>query len=568
MKTIVQKKPWKYLFWLGPFLTTAGLTVGFISGSWGVTPLVLLLPGLFIVLLWVILQSQATQWWQQRSTQAGTNALFATLAVIAILGLINFLGTRYHLRTDLTETKLFSLAPQTRSLVGSLQQPVKVLIFSVNQNPLDRDLLENYRRLNPKFQFEYIDQQAKPGLAKQFGVKEPGEVYLETNQQRKLVQVVSESDRMSEIRLTNRLQQITSNSTPKAYFLQGHGESQLTAGEGAISQAAQALSDKNFTATALNLAEKGTIPDDAKVIVVAGPKRALFDSEVKALQDYLNRGGNALLMIDPDTDPKLDPLLNEWGVKLDTRLAVDVAGNEALGPAVPIVTEYGKHPITQDFGNGISFYRLARPVDSTPVNNVQATGLLLTKPYPKTWAESDQKSEKLEFNEGKDRKGPLTLGVALTKKVSATPTSTPTPTPTPTSTPTPTPTSTPTSTSTPTPKTTSEPASPTLSPSPTPTSVPPSPSPLSSESRLVVIGNSDFATDGLFQQQLNGDVFLNSVTWLSQEEQQTLSIRPKEPKNRRLNLSVAQALLLRWSALLILPFVGFAGAGLLWWQRR
>ncbi len=553
MKTIVQKKPWKYLFWLGPFLTTAGLTVGFISGNWGVTPLALLLPGIFIILLWVILQSQATKWWEQRSTQAGTNALFATLAVVAILGLINFLGTRYHLRTDLTETKLFSLAPQTRSLVRSLQQPVKVLIFSVNQNPLDRDLLENYRQQNPKFQFEYIDQQAKPGLAKQFGVKEPGEVYLETNQQRKLVQVVSESDRLSEIRLTNRLQQINSNSTPKAYFLQGHGEPQLTAGEAAMSQAVQALNDKNFITTALNLAEKRTIPDDAKVIVIAGPKRALFDSEVKALQNYLNRGGNALLMIDPDTDPKLDPLLNEWGVKLDTRLAVDTAGNQALGPAVPIVTEYGKHPITKDFGNGISFYRLARPVDITPINNVQATPLLLTKPYPSTWAESDQKSEKLEYNEGKDRKGPLTLGVALTKKVSATPI---TPTPTLTSTPTPTP----IPTSTPTPGTTS-----TL-PSPTPPTFPSSP--LSSESRLIVIGNSDFATDGLFQQQLNGDVFLNSVTWLSQEEQQTLSIRPKEPKNRRLNLSVAQGLLLRWSALLILPFVGFAGAGLLWWQRR
>ncbi len=470
MKKIVQKKPWKYLFWLGPFLTTAGLTVGFISGNWGVTPLALLIPGIAIILLWVIGQSQATKWWEQRSTQAGTNALFATLAVVAILGLINFLGTRYHLRTDLTETKLFSLAPQTRSLVGSLQQPVKVLIFSVNQNPLDRDLLENYRRQNPKFQFEYIDQQAKPGLAKQFGVKEPGEVYLETNQQRKLVQVVNESDRLSEIRLTNRLQQITSNSTPKAYFLQGHGEFQLTAGEAAISQAVQGLSDKNFTTEALNLAQKRSIPDDAKVIVVAGPKRALFDTEVKALQDYLNRGGNALLMIDPDTDPKLDPLLNEWGVKLDTRLAVDVAGNEAFGPAVPIVTEYGKHPIVEDFGNGISFYRLARPVDTTPVNNVQATPLLLTKPYPNTWAESDQKSEKLEFNEGKDRKGPLTIGVALTKKVSSTPTP-------PAVAPSPTPTLTPASTSTPKTTPTAKALPPTPSTSPIPSSLTPSPSP-------------------------------------------------------------------------------------------
>ncbi len=552
MKTIATRKLWKFIFWLGPFLVTAGLTVGLISGFRGVVPLVLLIPGVALVAAWIIIEGSRNNWLGQRSTQAGTNALLATLAVLAMLGLINFIGARYHLRTDLTETQLFSLAPQSRQLVGNLKQPVKIWIFDVNQNSVDRDLLDNYRRQSSKFEYEYVDPQAKPGLAKQFGIKEAGEVYLETNQQRKLVQVVNQSERLSEIRLTNRLQQITSGTSVKAYFLQGHGESQLTAGENSISQAAKALNDKSFTTEPLNLAQTSEVPTDANVIVVAGPKRALFDTEVKALQNYLNRGGNALLMIDPDTDPKLEPLLNEWGVKLDTRLAVDVAGSEALGPAVPIVTEYGKHPITKDFGNGISFYRLARPVDTTPINNIQATPLLLTRPYPSTWAESDQKSEKLEFNEGKDRKGPLTLGVALTKKFSATPS--PTPTTTPTATPTPTPTLTQT-------------VSPTATPTPNPTT-PSVTTPTSGESRLVVIGNSDFTTDGLFQQQLNGDVFLNSVSWLSQQDQQALSIRPKEQKNRRVNLSVAQTLLLRWSALFILPFVGFVGAGLLWWQRR
>ncbi|MBF2065056.1 MAG: Gldg family protein [Calothrix sp. C42_A2020_038] len=526
MKTIAQKKFWKFLFWLGPFLVTAGLTVGLISG-WGVVPLLLLISGLCIIATWIVLVSKKNNWLEKRSTQAGTNALFATLAVLTILGLINFLGARYHLRTDLTEAKLFSLAPQTQELVRTLTQPVKVWIFDTNQNTLDRDLLENYRRQSRKFEFEYVDPQAKPGLAKQFGVKEAGEVYLESNNQRKLVQVLNQSERLSEIRLTNRLQQINSGEATKAYFLQGHGEHQLTGGESTISQAVQALNDKSFTTEALNLAEKAKVPADANVVIVAGPKRALFDTEVKALQDYLNRGGNALLMIDPDTDPKLDPLLNEWGVKLDNRLVVDMNGSDALGPAVPIVTDYGKHPITKDFGNGISFYRLARPVDITPVNNVQATPLLLTKPYPSTWAESDQKSEKLEFNQDQDRKGPLTLGVALSKKISA-PSTSNIPTPTPTST------------------TSSN----------------------SQEARLVVIGNSDFATNGLFQLQLNGDVFLNSVTWLSQQDQQPLSIRPKEAKNRRINLSTAQTILLRWSTLFILPFVGFIGAGLLWWQRR
>jgi ABC-type uncharacterized transport system involved in gliding motility auxiliary subunit len=245
---------------------------------------------------------------------------------------------------------------------------------------------------------------------------------------------------------------------------------------------------------------------------------------VKVLRDYLNQGGNLLLMLDPGTDPKLDSLLTEWGVKLDNRLAVDVSGSVAFGPAVPIVTEYGQHPITKDFGNSISFYRLARPIETTPVPGVEATKLLLTKPYPNTWAESDLQNENLQFNEGKELKGPLTLGVALKRKLPVPSQANPSPTP---------------------------PANPTAT-----------------ESRMVVIGDSDFATDGSFAQQLNGDVFLNSVNWASQQDRQPLSIRPKEPKNRRINLTSAQANVLALSSLLVLPLIGFAVAAILWWLRR
>ncbi|PMB04632.1 ABC transporter, partial [Fischerella thermalis CCMEE 5328] len=393
--------------------------------------------------------------------------------------------------------------------------------FDVAQNSQDRELLENYQKQNSNFKFEYVDPQARPGLTEKFGVKDYGEVYLESGKKRQLVQVINVNDRLSEIRLTNSLQQITSTSTAKVYFLQGHGERSLSPGEGAISQAVQALGNKSYTTAQLNLVEKSTVPSDANVVVVAGPKRELFTTEVKALQTYLNQGGNLVLMIDQGTDPKLDSLLKEWGVKLDNRLAVDVSGNVALGPAVPIVTDYGEHPITKDFGNGISFYRLARPVDTTPIPGIEATKLLLTKPYPNTWAESDLNSENLEFNQGKDLKGPLTLGVALKRKLPAATKATPTPS-----------------------------------------------KPSASESRMVVLGDSDFATDGSFTQQLNGDVFLNSVSWASQQDSQPLSIRPKEPKNRRINLSASQAGILALSSLLILPLIGFAVAVILWWLRR
>ncbi|WP_392483159.1 GldG family protein [Nostoc sp. C110] len=561
MKIVAKKKLWKYLFWLGPFLIVVGLTVGLVSEQWGLIPLVFLIAGVVISGLGIIWQSYETNWWKRRSTQAGTNAVVATLAVLAILGLINFLGTRYHLRSDLTESQLFTLAPQSRELVSVLPQPVKVWVFDVNQNPQDRELLENYQRQSSKFKYEYIDPQTRPGLAEKFGVKDYGEVYLESGDKRQLVQTVNQNERLSEIRLTSRLQQLTNSTTAKVYLLQGHGERQLSAGKDAISQAVQALGDKNFTTSPLNLGETSKVPQDASVVIVAGPKRGLFEGEVKALQEYLNRGGNLLLMIDPNTDPKLNSLLQEWGVRLDNRLAVDVSGESVvgLGPAAPLVTEYGQHPITKDFGNGNSFYPIARPLEIISVPGVQATPLLRTKPYPNSWAESDLKSEKLEFNADKDLKGPLTLGVALTRKQAAKSASTAQPARTPS--PLPSPTTQRKASPTP-PASSAPPASPTPTPSPTPSSQ------TATESRLVVLGNSDFATDGLFQQQLNGDVFLNSVTWLSQQDQQPLSIRPKEPKNRRITLTTTQGNLLILSSLLLLPLIGFAIAVIIWWKRR
>ncbi|AKG20526.1 GldG family protein [Calothrix sp. 336/3] len=531
MKIIATQKPWKYLFLLGPFFTTAGFTIGFVSAQWNVIPLLLIILGVAISGFWLFCQNQTHNWWGKRSTQVNTNALIATLAFLAILALINFLGSRYYLRSDFTETRLFTLSPQSQELVRSLKNPVKVWIFDSNQNAIDKDLLENYQRLNPLFKYEYIDPKARPGIVNEFGMKEYGEVYIQADKKRQLVQVVNQNERLSEIRLTNRLQQVTNAATAKIYFLQGHGERPTTPGKAAMSQAIQSLSEKNFTTSSLNLAEQSNIPQDASVIVIAGAKRALLESEVIALREYLNQGGNLVVMVDPGTDPKLDSLLNEWGVKLDNRLVVDLSSR--FDPPVPMVTEYGQHPITKDFGNGISYYPVARAVDTTPVPGIEAKPLLLTKGYPKVWAESDLQSENLQFNQG-DRQGPFNLGVAL-KRQAGTKVTIPTPIPTPTPTPTPQ-----------TPKTTTT----------------------AKESRMVVFGNSSFATDGIFTQQLNGDIFLNSVTWTTQQDNLILSIRPKEARNRRINLSEAQANLLGITSLFVLPLLGFITAAFLWWQRR
>ncbi len=594
----------KYLFWFGPILTIMGLTAQEVAGEWSPVSLALLIAGLLIIGLWFLLLDQiAPGFWGRRSTQVGTNAIIATLAMFVIIGLINFLGVRYGVQIDLTENQLFTLSPQSQQVVRNLDQSVKVWVFESPANPADQELLENYRRYGSNLEFEFVDPQLQPELAQKFNVNYIGEVYLEYGNQRELVQTISQGEqgeRLSEVQLTNAIERITGDRTDKVYFLQGHGERPLEASdEGGLSQAVSALEAKNFTVEPLNLAEQPAVPDDASLIVIAGPKRALFEPEVQALEDYLADGGSLLVMIDPDTNPGLEPLLSDWGVMLTNQIVIDASGQGlvGLGPATPLVTQYGDHPITQDFGTGFSIYPLAQPVDTQPVEGIKETPLVVTS--PQTWAENTPEQQPLEFNEQEgDRPGPLVLGVALSRQdSSASPPSEPEAEETPEAEGEDT--DEPEAEDTPevsledtdepeaeeTPEAfledTDEPeaetpeASPTASPEESPEA---SPSPIQTdesesqedeaESRLIVYGNSNFATDSWFDQQLNPDIFINSVSWLSKRDEQALSISPKEPEDRRINLTPVQSGILGWLALLIVPAFGFLTAGMLWWLRR
>ncbi|WP_425340806.1 GldG family protein [Crocosphaera watsonii] len=393
---------------------------------------------------------------------------------------------------------------------------------------------------------------------------------------------INQREPVSEIELTNAIATIQKDYIPKIYVLQGHGEYSLEANpEGSLSEASKSLESKGYEIKTLNIVENGGIPDDANVIIIASPKRELFDQEVTALQEYSKQGGNLLLLLDPNIDPGLDPILKDWGIKLDNRIVIDGSGAGnivGLGPTTPFITNYGNHPITEEFTNSISFYPLSRPVDTIEVENVQGTSLLVTS--EQMWAESNLDSEEVTFDPQEDISGPFDLGVALTRTIPSetvenevkednkaeaektdnnqessaknnddidntnkneTEKNNDSP-----------------------PKETDKVTDSNKDETENNNNV----NKDKIESRLVVIGNSTFATNNLFNQQLNGDVFLNSVQWLSNQDEQTLSIRPKQAKDRRLNLSPFQATIVPILSLAVFPLLGLIAAGITWWRRR
>jgi ABC-type uncharacterized transport system involved in gliding motility auxiliary subunit len=87
------------------------------------------------------------------------------------------------------------------------------------------------------------------------------------------------------------------------------------------------------------------------------------------------------------------------------------------------------------------------------------------------------------------------------------------------------------------------------------------------ETRVAVFGDSDFASNGALGIQGNRDLFMNTVGWLSQQEN-LISIRPKQADDRRITMTAAQQINLNWISLLIIPAAVFGSGVYSWWRRR
>lgn len=578
-KTLAKYLKYTLLF-AAPCLMIIGLSSGYVLLDWGPIPVGFIIAGIVCFLLWLIFQDKSGEgFWGKRSTEAGANAFISTIAILIILGLINFFGLRYSYQIDLTENRQFSLAPKTEQVVQNLPSQVKVLVFTQTPDAQTRELLGKYSRIsNDKLLVEFVNPYEQPTLANKFEVRNVGDVYVASSdgELREFVQSVNQRTPLVEEQLTNGLLRLTGDRR-KVYFLQGHGERSLDPRGGSISQAINSLQAQNIANAPINLIESKTVPEDATLLAIIGPKRALAPGEVQEIKAYLNRGGHLLLAIDPKTDPGLNSLLEEWGVILDQALAIDDTGNgQAFGlrQAAPLITNYGNHPITRDFGNGFSFYPLARPIQFKEIEGIEATPFLITN--QPSWAESEPDNPNLSFDPQKDRPGPLYLGVALVRGDSqqrsasrnrtiatATPeTATP-------------------ETETATPETETETAE---TPAETETTETETETPAETETqptnqqpnttnqtlpeaRMVVLGNSEFMINGLFELQLNGDVFLNSVNWLTGQQEELLSIRPQTITNRRIVMAPIERRFVELS-LILLPIFGFGAAFSLWLQRR
>jgi ABC-type uncharacterized transport system involved in gliding motility auxiliary subunit len=486
--------------------------------------------GLVCVLAYTLGQwREIARVFSRRQARYGTLAASSVLIVLGILVAINYIGARQNKRWDLTANKQFSLADQSRNVLQKLDAPLQVMVFAQEQEfPRYQDKLKEYSYVSKKMTAEYIDPDKKPTIAKQNQVQQYGTIVFNYKGRTERVTTDNEQD------ITNGIIKVVSGQQRKVYFTQGHGERDTVSAErDGYNGVAGALGRENYTVEKLVIAQQGSVPDDASVVVVAGPKTDFFAPEIEALKKYLDKSGKLLLELDPPEKADSQPLTNliavahDWGVEVGNNVVVDVSGMGRLigtDASVPVAANYPSHPITQRF-SFITAFPLAR--EASPVSG--GVNGHVAQPFvessPRSWAETDIKglltTGQVALDEAKgDKKGPITIGSAVS--AAATP---------------------------------ATPPKPGEADAPKP------------ETRVAVMGDSDFAANGGLGIQGNRDLFMNTIGWLSQQEN-LISIRPKEADDRRITLTATQQANIAWLSLLIIPAAVFGTGIFTWWRRR
>ena len=517
--------------WLGFALVVAAVAIRFGFPAKEQYAFYLAWAGLVAVLLYTLGQwREIANMFQGRQARYGTLAGVSVLVVLGILIAINYIGAKQNKRWDLTANKQFSLSDQSRTVLSKLDAPLQVLVFARETDfPQYQDKIKEYEYASKKISTEYIDPDKKPAIAKQNQVQQYGTIVF--NYKGRTERVTSDAEQ----EVTNGIIKVVSGQQKKVYFTQGHGEKE-TAGSDrdSYSAIAAALGRENYTVDKLVIAQQGAVPDDAAVVVIAGPKTDFFPNEIDALKTYLDKAGKLLLLIDPpdraDSPPptNLIALAHDWGIEVGNNVVVDVSGMGRLigtDASVPVAASYPSHAITKNGGfNYITAFPMARSASPVTggVNGRTATSFIETS--PRSWAESDIKglltSGEVSLDESKgDKKGPIVIGSAVN--------------------------------------------APTAEASKTPAQ-PDAPKP---ETRIAVVGDSDFAANSGLGIQGNRDLFLNIVGWLSQQEN-LISIRPREADDRRITLTASQQVNINWLSILIIPGFIFGTGVYNWWRRR
>ena len=473
-------------------------------------------------------------------------ALF-TAGLVGIYVSIGYFSIVYPLRFDMTDAGLHSLSDQTVSMLQRLEQPVHIVFFHSHQMGETVERYELLAKQTDNVTVEFHDPTLNPAQARFHRVRFPGTAIMTSEGRRSVVNGDSEAD------IANGILRVSQGITQLICFLDGHGEADPFSKEmhdhlegtvdhshgmgveyvlhetHGMAKARGSLETLNYKVKKVSLLQEKNGIKDCEVLIVAGPKAELLAPEVDTIKSFLETGGNALFMIDPFVETGLEPIINAFGARLDDGMVVDETNHFGIDSSAPAVTSYNYHQITREVP--LTFYPGSRSLSPTnPVPGVQVTPIVNSS--RRSFSETSR--DRISFEREIDLPGPRTLMLAANRRPL------------------------------------DEDDAQLLKDlirSPEQQFRSEDVKGVTEHSRVIIVGDSDFATNSFFHVLGNGQLFLNAVSYLAAQEN-LIGIKPALRELPRFNLTNRQMKGTFFTALFLVPSLLFLIGTAVWWRQR
>lgn len=439
-------------------------------------------------------------------------ASLGAFLLFCILGLINYMAFKSPKAWDFTYAGLNSLTQQTRNILDSIEGDIQVKIFATQgkAEPL-KGLVELYRLEKNDLSIEVIDPELRPDAVERYNV---------TNNQTVVLSLGEKSEQVTgpnELKITNALLRLTREKDPQVCFVTGHSEVNLDKkGDEGHTYLKELLEKSSYDVKKILTVGLEKIPSGCHAVILMGPQQGLRSNEVQMLDDYVRGGGGLIVGLTPNfnEDPHQDlrEMLKGLGAEIRNNLVMDtknhVSGSQGTVPLVQKFTQ--RHPIVKNF-EGVVFFPLTSSVHEVQGDlESKFASIVRTSESPQSWAETSTKqiiSGESSYDEGEDTPGPITLAAALT------------------------------------------------------------PDPGQTHGRLVVFGNATLLMNAYANYGKNYNLFLNSLFWVSNEDQ-LISFDTPQIKDVPVFISSPQLGIIFYFSVVFGPLLLLGAAFLVYRRRR
>ncbi len=533
-----------FLPFLGVFTAVLALATGRAYKEFPAVSLVLWALAAIAMVAWVILDGKRLrEMFGRKGAKHGmSQGLSVVLALLLAIG-AGYLSKRdrFNKSFDVTKEGLNTLSVESVKLVEQLKEkkvPIKVMAFFQDEakKAQFRKVLALYEMKGGLFEVEYIDPQTDPTKAMAENITQADTVLFKYGKQEARLSAFTEE------KMSNAFVRVLKEKEKTIYFVRGHGEPDLESQEAMGYKTAKAeLESERYVVKQLNLLEATSVPADADLVILAGPKYDLQNSELTLLQEYISRAGPLMVLVDALTQvPNINKLIETVGFRFENDLLIirpDDPRAKMLGQNNAIVTDFDSiSPVTADFvkrGGVALMTPNTRSIQLVEDNKMQLKPVGLAKSSQIIVKITNVKSEADLRNLGEDRiaTGSFDVFGAASGKVGGDKVAT------------------------------SEPSKGEQSDMKADSA-----GKTAKELRVFVGGSAQLASNLGAQRAENLDLFTNAINYLTQDED-FISIRPKDGAKSNLELTTASSQFLLLFLAYVYPTM-FLGAGFFHWMRR